>query len=74
MAKRNPLKIELYRSPGTYTAFCGSRFVGYLIAKGKQWQAKPANPWKDHIFETRNKAERYLLATLKDTPLSNKSR
>lgn len=61
----NPLKIDLYRSPATYTAFAGSRFVGYIIAKGKQWEGRPANSWMPHLFTSKEKAKRYLMATLK---------
>lgn len=62
----NPLKTEIY-AIGKLTAYRGSTFCGWLIAKGLKWEARPLE-WKPAQFDTINKAKRFLIVASKTLP------
>ena len=60
----HPLLIQAY-SKNKFTVFKNDKFLGWIIGNGKEWEERPSNTWDNHLFESKAKAVRYLLATLK---------
>lgn len=40
-------------------------FAGWIIKCENGWKGRPSNGWNPVDFETRTKAERYLIASIK---------
>lgn len=68
MKQCNPLRIEQYGAKkNVFTAFTktSNKFVGWIKGIDTKYEAMPSNNWENIIFDTKQKAIRYLISSLK---------